>query len=185
LQFQLNGSFSVLTQALEGMTDEEWQARPFRGANLIGFTAWHCARTVDWAVNCVLRASPELADLAEWRDVQVAGALFGAGASREAADSVPRAVTRVRVLEYLTALRAQTLEWLGAVQPDEWSGTVDLRASHAAKPQYTTPEVQAEIADLDGIPRWQFVSRPSISHIRVHSGEIASQLEAMRAAASA
>jgi len=34
----------------------------------------------------VMRGAPELVDQAEWHDVRVADAMFGAGASREAAD---------------------------------------------------------------------------------------------------
>jgi hypothetical protein len=185
LQFQLNGSFKLLTEVLEDMTDEEWRSRPFRGANLLGFTVWHCARTIDWAVNRVLRNSPELADLAEWADVRVGAAGFGAGASREAADSVAREVPRTRVLEYLNWVRSEAVAWFAATSPDELSGSIDLKASHATKAQYMTPAVLAEIADLDGIPKWQFLARPCVAHIRVHYGEVSSQLEAMRAAAPA
>jgi hypothetical protein len=183
LQFQVNGSFKVLAEVLEGMTDEEWNARPFAGANLVGFTLWHCARTIDWAVNCVLRNSLELADHAEWRDLSVKKAGFGAGAPRDAADSVAEKVSRTRVLEYLNALRGEAMTWLAVVSPDELSLPTDLRSSHAAKPEYMTPEVWEELGDLDGIPRWQFVARPCVSHIRVHYGEVSSQLEAIRAAA--
>jgi hypothetical protein len=42
--------------------------------------------------------------------------------------------------------------------------------------------VWAEIQDLDGIPLWQFLARPSVSHIRVHYGEVQAQLEAVRTA---
>ena len=35
--------------------------------------------------------------------------------------------------------------------------------------------------DLHGIPRWQFLARPGISHLRVHYGEMTSQLESLRA----
>ena len=185
LQFQLNGSFNLLAELLEGMTDEEWKGRLFPGANLIGFTLWHCARTMDWALNCVIRSSPELADQAEWRDLNVTGAAFGAGASREAADSVAEDVPRARVLEYVKAVRDEALAWLAAVPPDELSAPVDLRASHAGKPEYMTTDVWAELEDLNGIPKWQFLARPCISHIRIHYGEMSSQLEAIRAAAPA
>jgi hypothetical protein len=185
LQFQLNGSFKVLAEVLEGMTDEEWKARPFPGANLMGFTLWHCARTIDWASNCVLRSSPELADQAEWRDLGVSGAAFGAGASREAADRVAQEVSRTRVLEYLNALRGEALAWLEAVAPDDLSVPTDLNASHAGKPEYMAPEVMEELEDLNGIPKWQFLARPCISHIRVHYGEMSAQLEAIRAGAPA
>ena len=185
LQFQLNGSFNVLTEVLKGMTDEEWRSRSYPGANLVGFTVWHCARTIDWGVNCVLRGSPELADQVEWNDMRANGAAFGAGATKEAADGVARDVPRARVLEYVTALRAGALEWLAAVPPEQLAGPVDLRTSHAEKTEYMTTAVWEELENLDGIPTWQFLARPCVSHIRIHYGEITSQLEAIRAAARA
>jgi hypothetical protein len=47
LQFQINGSFGLLTELADGASDAEWMARPFAAANLVGFTVWHCARTID------------------------------------------------------------------------------------------------------------------------------------------
>jgi DinB superfamily len=183
LQFQLNGSFKLLTEIAEGASDAEWGARAFPGANLVGFTVWHCARIIDWAVNCVMRGAPELADQAEWRDLRVAGAMFGAGASRETADDVARDVPRARVSAYINALRQDAVAWLATVPNDDLSDPVDLKARHAAKPEYMTPVVWAELEDLDGLPGWQFLARPSIAHIRVHYGEVTSQLEALRTAA--
>jgi hypothetical protein len=182
LQFQVTGSFKLLAELLEGTTDDEWQARPFKGANLIGFTVWHCTRTIDWALNCAIRGLPELADLDEWRDVKVADAAFGAGASRQAADRVARDVSRVRVLEYMNVLRTEALSWLAALPTEDLSAAIDLKAAHAMKPAYMAPAVWAEIEDLNGIPKWQFLARPCASHIRVHYGEVASQLESVRAA---
>lgn len=79
MQFQLNGSFKVLAELADGATDAEWVARSFPAANMVGFTVWHCARTIDWAVNCVMRGALELADRAEWQDLRVPNAMFGAG----------------------------------------------------------------------------------------------------------
>jgi hypothetical protein len=181
LQFQVNGSFGLLTEVAEGASDAEWSARSVPQANLVGFTVWHCARTIDWAVNCVMRGAPELADLAEWQDVKVATAMFGAGASREIADAVARDVPRARVSAYVGALRQNVVAWLAAVPNDDLSSAVDLKARHVTKPEYTAPAVWEEVDDLDGIPGWQFLARPCVSHIRVHYGEIRSQLEALRA----
>lgn len=183
LQFQVTGSFKLLAELLEGMTDEDWKSRPFKGANRIGFTLWHCIRTMDWAVNCALRGSSELADLDEWRDVKVAEAAFGAGASREAADRVARDVSRSRVLEYLNVVRTEAISWLAALPSEDLSAAIDLKSALAAKPEYMAPAVWEEIEDLNGIPRWQFLARPCASHIRVHYGEVYSQLESVRAAA--
>ena len=185
VQFQLNGSFNLLTEVANGASDEEWRSRPFPQANLIGFTVWHCARTIDWAVNCAMRGGPELADRNDWRDVNVAGAAFGAGASRAAADGVPLQVARSRVIDYVQALREDVMSWFAAATPEELAGTTDLRACQAKKPEYMAPAVWEELENLDGIPKWQFLVRPAVSHIRVHYGEVSSQLEALRAAATA
>lgn len=183
LQFQLNGSFKLLTEVAQGATDDEWRSRAFPGANLVGFTVWHGARTMDWAVNCVMRGAPELADRSEWQDVKVEGAAFGAGASREAADAVAGTVPRARVAAYLAALRDDAMAWLAAEPNDNLLAPTDLRGRHQAKPEYMAPAVWEELEDLDGIPGWQFVARPCVSHIRVHYGQVTSELEALRAAA--
>ena len=185
LQFQVNGSFKLLGELADGASDEEWKARSYPSANLIGFTVWHGARTIDWAVNCVMRGTPELADTADWRDIKVGGALFGAGASREAADAVAREVPRTRVSAYLDALRQGSFAWLAAVDNEDLSTAVDLKARHVAKPEYMTAPVWEEIEDLNGLPGWQFLARPCVSHIRVHYGEATTQLAAVRAGARA
>ena len=140
---------------------------------------------MDWAVNCVMRGAPELADGPEWQDVKVPEAVFGAGASRDAADAVARDVARTRVSAYLDTLRQGTIAWLAAVDNEDLSMPVDLKARHAAKPEYMTPHVWEELEDLDGLPGWQFLARPCVSHIRVHYGEATTQLGALRAAAQA
>jgi hypothetical protein len=180
LQFQINGSFNLLTELADGSSDAEWTARSFATANLVGFTVWHCARTIDWGVNCVMRGAPELADDAQWQDVRVADAMFGAGASRDAADAVARDVPRTRVSAYLGALRKNAVAWLAEVPNDDLSKAVDLKARHVAKPEYMTPQVWEELEDLDGIPGWQFLARPCVSHIRVHYGETTAQLGVLR-----
>jgi hypothetical protein len=185
LQFQVNGSFRILAEVAQGASDTEWKSRSFPSANMVGFTVWHCARTMDWAVNCVMRGAPELVDQAEWEDLRVADAWFGAGASREAADNVARDVPRTRVSAYLEALRQDVVAWLGAVPNEDLAGAVDLKARQAAKPEYMAPAVWADIEDLDGIPGWQFVARPCVAHIRVHYGEATTQLGAIRAGARA
>jgi len=181
LRFQLSGSINGLKEFASKATDDQWTSRAFDGANLIGFTVWHAARSIDWAVNCVLRDQPELVDGPEWKDVRRHDAFFGAGATREAADDVARTVPRQRVIDYLAAMGPETLAWLDST-PQEWfDHSVDLKSDRARARGYTDEPVWPEIEDLNGIPRWQFLARPGISHIRVHYGELTSQLESLRA----
>jgi hypothetical protein len=181
LRFQLNGSFNVLKEVASDASDDEWTSRPFDGANLIGFTVWHAARSIDWAVNCVLRDRPELVEGDEWKDVRHPEAFFGAGATKEAADNVARTVPRQRVIDYLAALGPDTLAWLDSTSPEWLDLPVDLKSARAGERGYSREPVWAEIEDLHGIPRWQFLARPGVSHIRVHYGELTAQLESLRA----
>jgi hypothetical protein len=71
--------------------------------------------------------------------------------------------------------------WFESVGSDELVHPVDLKAANSGRPDYLAPAVWAEIEDLDGIPLWQFLARPSVSHIRVHFGEVTALLEAQRA----
>src|SRR5689334_1438560 len=114
LQFQLNGSFNLLGELAADTTDEEWRSNAHPEANRVGFTVWHCARTIDWAINRVLRGSTELVEDPEWSRVSEPVARFGAGASKAEADAVANEVSREATLGYLTALKAAALDWLGS-----------------------------------------------------------------------
>lgn len=141
---------------------------------------WHGARTLDWGVNCALRDRDEVVESGEWIDVNFPEAFFGAGATHEAADRIAHSVTRMRVTEYLSAVGPEALAWLDATSEDWLSHPVDLKSTRARQRGYTDDPVWPDIQDLDGIPRWQLLARPCISHIRVHYRELTSQLEGLR-----
>lgn len=181
LEWQLNGSCNLLMELIDRTADDEWTRRPFAGANLIGFTVWHGARTMDWAVQCAVRGQPEVADQPEWRDILRRDALFGAGISRDLADTVARRVSRERLRPYLLAVRQEILSWTGTASSEDLLASVDLRARHRDRPAYMAKDVWGEIESLNGIPAWQLLARPSTSHIRVHYGEVGAQLQVLRA----
>jgi len=179
LEFQLNGSFNLVEAAIEGMTDEEWISRAHSDANLMGFTMWHCLRTVDWTINGVAAGTGELADRMQWHDVKVAGAYFGAGVAMDTADSVAMSVNRTKAVEYLDALRHQSVDWLRRLPAADLDRIVDLRQAAGSK-DHLQQIVWPEIENLDRIPLWQFIARPAVLHIRVHCGEAMAQLEVLR-----
>jgi len=180
LEFLLNGSFKIVGETIDGMTDEDWTARAHPRANVLGFTLWHCARTIDWAVNTVGSEGTELAEQPQWRDVKPARSFFGAGLSAGEADAVARGVSRRRTKAYLDGLRTQTLDWFRALPAEDLNRIVDLKGSHAPLRDHLEPVVWPEIEDLNGIPLWQFLARPCGAHIRVHYGEVTAQLETLR-----
>ena len=185
LEFQLNGSFNLLKSLLAEMTDEEWDARAYPGGNRAGFVVWHCARTLDWALNRVGRSGEEVAEGHAWRDLVPDRAWFGAGTAAEVADALPAAVGRERTAAYLDEVRAAALPWLVALDPEALAQPVDLHAASRGRPEYLEPATWEPIADLDGLPLWQFLARPSVSHIRVHVGELETSLAVIRGRGSA
>src|ERR1700674_5874985 len=111
LRFQLAGAFTQVAERGEAATDAEWDGRAGPGTSKVGFVLWHCARTLDWAVNCALAGRPEVADQPAWRDRLAAPeGLFGAGIPDVVADGVPRRVDRQTLLAYLAEVQASCLE---------------------------------------------------------------------------
>lgn len=181
LGLQLQGSFNLLRERIQGVDDREWDARAIPGTSKIGFILWHCARSIDWAVNRGLQGRPELAEEAVWRErLHTEDGLFGAGIPDAVADSLPGRAGRQAVLDYLDALEPAAMAWLEAVPGAALGRVPDFRAHMAARPEYLAPAVWEEIGDFVDAPAWHLLARPAISHIRVHMGEVDTLLAALR-----
>src|SRR5436190_284722 len=63
IRMLLNGSFNMIQERLDGMTDEEWRERALPGTSKLGFILWHCTRILDWTVHCAFQGVPEVEDL--------------------------------------------------------------------------------------------------------------------------
>jgi hypothetical protein len=172
LQMQLVGSFNLIRERVQAVPDGDWDRSVIPGTSRIGFTLFHCARIIDWAVHTAVRGAPEVADDGRWRDRLAPDALFGAGISDATADTVPERVSRATLLEYLDILQPAVLDWLSSQTPESLDRPADIRGHQAQRPEYMADPVWAEIASLDGIPGWQVLARPSMAHIRVHMGEV-------------
>ena len=158
-----------------------WTRRGFAGASLPGFVAWHCARIIDWGVNTVVRDAPEVAAQAQWHDRVRYDVGHGAGLTDAEADDVAAGVTPQDVIDYAGALRQSIQEWLGSVTPASLDAVPDLRGRNREHPRYRTAAAWEEIKALEGLPAWHFLTRPCVSHIRVHSGEMETLLHLLRA----
>jgi hypothetical protein len=186
LRFQLQGSFKIIRERIQGVSDQEWDARAIPGTSKVGFILWHCARTIDWSVNRALQGQSEVADQPAWRErLATDDGLFGAGTPDATADTLPGRVSRQTVLDYLDELQPAALAWLERQGPDDLEQAPDLRAHLASRPEYLAPAVWEEIGDFEGAPAWHYLARASISHIRVHMGEADALLAALRAATPA
>lgn len=180
LEMQLSGSFNMLDQRLGAITTEEWTARPIPSGSLLGFTLWHGARIIDWAVHCAIQGVPEVADRPEWKRLLASEAAYGAGITDDLADHVARTVGKDDVRSYLGAVRTAGLGWLKETTEADLDRVPDLHVHQQANPRYLEPQIWAEVSSLAGLPAWQILTRPPISHVRIHIGEIDMALQTVR-----
>jgi DinB superfamily len=180
LELQLAGSFNLLRERLDGLSEPEWTARSISGTSLPGFTFWHAARIIDWAVHCAIQGVPEIADRPEWQPLRAAEFAYGAGITSAEADQVAHSVSRQQVRDYLGAVQPKALEWLRGQRDADLDRVPEFEAHQRVKPRYLTPSVWAEVSDFVGKPAWQILARPCIAHIRVHAGEIDILVQASR-----
>jgi DinB superfamily len=178
----LKGSFAIVEERIREAHDDEWRTRAFPGTNKPGFILWHCARILDWTVCSAIQGVPEIAFGSPWSDRFPDEAGAGFGISRDLADRVADATPAHEVAEYLADVRKAALSWF-ETQTDESLDTVPPMREQ--QPDfYRRPEVWAQISDLDGLPVWQLLLRPSGAHIRRHLGEYDLLIEALRAGAA-
>lgn len=181
LQLQLNGSFNLLMELIDSMSDADWGSRAVPGTSKPGFTVWHGARIIDWGVHCAIQGVPELADRPEWAQLRGRELAYGAGITEAEADGVPESISPQQVRAYLSALKPVALGWLDRQSDAELDAIPSFQVHQQSNPRYLSPSVWAEVETLDGIPAWQILARPCVSHIRVHAGEVRTLLQMMRA----
>lgn len=150
-----------------------------------GFALWHCARIVDWGVNAVVRTQPELAAADPWRERMRFDLGHGPGLTRAEADEAALAVSAETITAYVAELRSQVGSWIATVSDDDLERRIDLRTACAVHPRYLTDAAWAEVENLEGLPSWQILARPCISHVRVHIGEVDTLLTVLRAGGAA
>ena len=82
---------------------------------------------------------------------------------------------------YVAELRSHVGGWIDDASDADLGRTVDVRRACETNPRYLTDAAWAEVENLDGVQRWQFLVRPCVGHIRVHIGEVGTLLTVLRA----
>ena len=184
LAAQLDGSCGLIAERADAAA-AYWTDRRVSDTSMPGFVLWHCARIVDWGINAVVRTQPELAAADPWRERMRFDLGHGPGLTRADADEAALAVSAETVTAYVAELRSEIGAWIAAVSDDELERPIDLRKACAVHPRYLTDAAWAEVKNLDGVPSWQILAYPCISHIRAHIGEVDTLLTVLRAEGAA
>ena len=178
LTLLVRGSGSLILEVTETFSEQEWTRRALPGTNPPGFTAWHMARTVDWAMETGVRGRPEL--ITDPRFQSLDGFGIGTGSTSEEAMAIARRMPRAAVGEYAGAVSAAAVEWLALIDEELLAKPNQLEKNQSAVDAYSVEGHLSEVKDLFGIPIWQLIVRPAGSHIRVHYGELELLAQAMR-----
>jgi hypothetical protein len=138
-----------------------------------GFTLWHCARSIDWQVNCEIRGIPEVAAHPRWRGRLAQDAWFGYEISLEAACRVAATVSRPDLVEYVDELKANVISWLDTLSEDKLDAEPDLRNNYRSNGAYMrVPQLETWIKEDGDTPVWRLLTGACIGHVRVHTGEV-------------
>jgi DinB family protein len=173
LRAQLDGSFDLINEVAGETSDAEWTAQVLPDMNPPGFTLWHCARCIDWAVNCEIRGVPEVADQPRWKGRLAQDGWFGYDVSLEKACQVAATVSRPVLVEYAGDLRANVTSWLDTIAEDDLDGEPDLEKNYRSNGTYmAVPLLQTWIKEDAGTPTWRLLTGACIGHVRTHTGEV-------------
>jgi hypothetical protein len=138
-----------------------------------GFTLWHCARSIDWQVNCEIRGIREVAAHPQWKGRLAQDAWFGYEISLEAACQVAATVSRPDLVVYVDELKASVISWLDTLSEDELDAEPDLRSNYRSNGDYVrVPQLETWIKEDGGTPVWRLLTGACIGHVRVHTGEV-------------
>jgi hypothetical protein len=185
LKSLLTGSFGMIQERLDEVSDDEWSARAFPGTSKPGFILWHCARILDWTVNSAFQGVPEVAESPRWRALFPREACYGAGIPDSLADEVVDATSSAEVAEYLAEVKTSVIDWFDRQTDATLDPSPPLKANQARREGYLDAAIYAEVEDLDGISGWNLLMRPAGGHIRRHMGEYDVLVGALRRKAAA
>lgn len=149
------------------------RARAFPGTNLIGFTLWHVARTVDWAINTMVRGTNEVAfDFGFEGPADARASQIGFGIALEEADAIAEATSPAQVAAYMELVVADAVGWL-QTKPD-MSEQPDVVAHQPSFPGYRTSSYLEEVRSYEEARATTvlMLAGPVVGHARGHLGEI-------------
>ncbi len=180
LRVLLSGSFGMVQERLNAISDQEWNQRAFPSTSKPGFILWHCARILDWTIHSALQGIAEVADSSTWQGRFAREACYGAGIADCLADEVTASTSRTEVAAYLRDVRAAVMDWFAKQTESSLDAAPPLKTNQANRAGYLDPNIWAEVEDLDGLPGSELLLRPAGAHIRRHMGEYDVLVGAMR-----
>lgn len=171
LVLQLTRIGEILNELAAEVDVATSRKRASASTNLIGYTLWHIARTVDWSVNTMIRGTPEVAfdfDFQGVADARVSQ--IGFGLQLHEADAIAEATTPAEAAKYYGSVLTEVAGWL-RTDPD-LSAVPDVLGNQPDFPGYQTNFYLDEVRTFQGETTLRILADPAIGHVRGHFGEI-------------
>ena len=118
----------LVRDAVDGLSPAQLVEQPAPGANTVGWLIWHLARVQDDHIAHVMDVGQLWAE-GEWASrfgLQPDVSNIGYGHSAEEMAAV-RPESAAALVEYLDAVQARTVSWLGSLTPADLDRVVDTR----------------------------------------------------------
>jgi len=124
---EFDGLKRVSTRILDTLTQQEMSWRPACGCNSMGLILFHIARSEDSFIQPTLQNKPQVWESERWyQKMDLTTGEIGAHFTIDQVNSFP--VPDMKdILAYYEAVRAQTLNYLNNLDPQEFDKQVKLR----------------------------------------------------------
>ena len=178
LRWRIKGALTALAGLADSATPDEWTARPYPGANPIGFSMWHPAATVDWVVNRLIDGVEELRFGERWQGTAVGAMVVPFGMPPETATAIVEGSTGPEVADYLREVVDTVDRFLS--RAGGLDRVPETRRNMVGYPADRTGEFEEDAEWMWDAPVWMLLGRPAMGHLFMHLGEAEAGLEARR-----
>jgi uncharacterized damage-inducible protein DinB len=175
------GPWSLADNVLDGLTEEQWRARPGSGGNSIAWLVWHMARTEDVAVNLLVAGRTQVLHEEGWLERLKIRQDIGTSMSDEEVGDFSTQVDIAAIRAYRHAVGRRTREVVQNLRPEELTEPVNPEGMEALFPQGALVEGAARIATFWGDKTKGFIlNMPATGHNFMHLSEAVSIRRQMR-----
>ena len=145
LKLQFDEYESETERLVNGLTGEERRFMPSEESHHIDFALWHASRAEDILLNLGVREEEQLWIRGGWAEkFGIPAADVGVGYTAQQVKDMP-AISLEDLLSYYKAVRAETLECVRTIDPDEMDKRCPFERLHHQLPEVTKGGVLAHM----------------------------------------
>jgi uncharacterized damage-inducible protein DinB len=166
------GEWSLEDSVLEGLTEEQWRAKPVPGGNSIAWLVWHMARTEDVAVNLLVAGRRQVLHEEGWIERLKIRHDIGTSMNDEEVAEFSSQADIAAIVAYRHAVGRRTREVVQNLHPEELSEPVNQDAVASLIEQGAIVQGASRIVTFWGDKTKGFIlNMPATGHNFMHLAE--------------